>query len=80
MIELQPMKRFLKILSPIVFFSAIILLGCLIYKDYGIPWDESVQTQIGALNYRYLFRGDLSLLSFTDRFYGAVFEVPLLWI
>jgi len=21
--------------------------GCLIYRDFGIPWDESVQTQIG---------------------------------
>ena len=74
------MKRFLKILSPILFFSVLIILGCLIYKDYGIPWDESIQTQIGALNFRYLFRGDLSLLSFTDRYYGAIFEVPLLWI
>ena len=74
------MKRFLKILCPILFFSVLILLGCLIYKDYGIPWDESIQTQIGALNYRYLFRGDHSLLSFSDRFYGAIFEVPLLWI
>jgi hypothetical protein len=74
------MKRFLKIISPILFFSAFIILGCLIYKDYGIPWDESIQTQIGALNYRYLFRGDQALLSFSDRFYGAIFEVPLLWI
>jgi len=74
------MKRFLKILSPILFFSVIIILGCLIYKDYGIPWDESIQTQIGALNYQYLFRSDPSLLSFSDRFYGAIFEVPLLWI
>ncbi|MGD0750230.1 MAG: hypothetical protein ABSA23_02360 [Anaerolineales bacterium] len=31
------------------------------------------------MNYRYLFRGDHALLSFSDRFYGAIFEVPLLW-
>ena len=74
------MKRFLKILSPILFFSALILLGYLIYKDYGIPWDESIQTQIGALNFRFLFRGDHALLSFSDRFYGAIFEMPLLWV
>ena len=74
------MKRFLKTFSPILFFSALIGLGCVIYKDYGIPWDESIQTQIGALNFRYLFRGDHALLSFSDRFYGAIFEVPLLWV
>jgi hypothetical protein len=73
------MKKFLKILVPIVFFSTLILIGCILYKDYGIPWDESIQTQIGALNYRYLFRGDHALLSFSDRFYGPIFEVPLLW-
>jgi len=74
------MKKLLKILAPILFFSALILLGCLIYKDYGVPWDESIQTQIGALNFRFLFRGDNAILSFPDRFYGAIFEVPLLWI
>jgi hypothetical protein len=74
------MKKLMKILVPILFFGGFIILGCVIYKDYGIPWDESVQTQIGALNFRYLFRSDPSLLSFSDRFYGAVFEVPLLWV
>jgi hypothetical protein len=74
------MRKLLIFLPPILFFSAIILLGCLIYKDFGIPWDESVQTRIGALNFRLLFRGDPALLSFTDRFYGAIFEVPLLWV
>lgn len=56
------------------------MIGCLIYKDFGIPWDESIQTQIGAFNFRYVFRGDPTLLSFSDRYYGAIFEVPLLWI
>ncbi len=74
------MKRILKALVPILFFSSLVLLGCLIYKDYGIPWDELIQTQIGALNFRYIFRGDHSLLSFSDRYYGAIFEVPLLWL
>jgi len=74
------MKRIFRVLTPILFFSALIILGALIYKDFGIPWDESVQTQIGALNYRLLFRGDHALLSFPDRFYGAIIEVPLLWI
>jgi hypothetical protein len=63
-----------------LFFIALIILGCLIYKDYGIPWDESIQTQVGALNFRYIFRGDHTLLSFPDRFYGAIFELPLLWV
>jgi len=74
------MKKVLRILLPIIFFGILIVLGCIIYKDYGIPWDESIQTQIGAWNYRYLFRGDHTLLSFSDRYYGAIFEVPLLWL
>jgi len=74
------MKRFLEKLIPVLFFMALILLGYLVYKDYGIPWDESIQTQVGALNYRYIFKSDPTLLSFPDRYYGAIFEVPLLWV
>ncbi len=80
MIESSSVKRFVKNLAPVLFFIALILLGCLVYKSYGIPWDESVQTQIGALNYRYIFKGDSALLSFPDRYYGAIFELPILWI
>ena len=80
MIESRSVKRFVENLAPVLFFIALILLGCLVYKSYGIPWDESVQTQIGALNYRYIFKGDSALLSFPDRYYGAVFELPMLWI
>ena len=74
------MKRFSKILFPIIFFVAFIILGCLIYRDYGIPWDESIQTKIGILNYRFIFKGDPALLSFPQRYYGAIFEVPLMWM
>jgi hypothetical protein len=67
-------------LTPFLFFISLIILGCLVYKDYGIPWDESIQTQVGALNYRYIFKGDPTLLSFPDRYYGPIFELPLLWV
>jgi len=80
MIESRSVKRFVEKPAPVLFFIALILLGCLVYKSYGIPWDESVQTQVGALNYRYIFKGDSALLSFPDRFYGAIFELPILWI
>ena len=80
MIESRSVKRSIENLAPVLFFVALILLGCLVYKSYGIPWDESVQTQIGALNYRYIFKGDSALLFFPDRYYGAMFELPILWI
>ena len=73
------MNKHLASLIPIFFFIIILTAGILVYRDYGIPWDESIQTQVGALNYRYIFKADPALLSSSDRYYGALFELPLLW-
>ena len=73
------MKNRLSNLVVIFIFIIILGVGILVHKDYGIPWDESIQIQIGALNYRYLMHADPALLSAPDRYYGALFEVPLLW-
>jgi hypothetical protein len=74
------MKRLLPDVIHFLFFVALIIIGLLVYKDYGIPWDESTQTQIGAQNYRYIFKGDPALLSSPNRYYGPVFEIPFLWL
>ena len=80
MIESKDMKRFAKYLVLLCLLIALIAVGLVVYKDYGIPWDEAEQIQIGTLNYKYAIRGDTELLTFRDRYYGALFESSLLWL
>ena len=70
-------KRHLLLIISLVFFLALLAIGLLIYKDFGVPTDESAQFQIAVWNHRYIFAGDPSLLTFKDRYYGAIFELPL---
>lgn len=60
-----------------LFLVAFFLVGWQIYDDYGISWDEPTQLEIGKANYRYLFKGDQSLLEMRDRYYGPLFEIFL---
>jgi hypothetical protein len=64
----------------VFFFVILFFAGLLVYKDYGIPWDEPTQVQVASLNHRYIFHHDPALLSFTDRYYGVMFELPYFWI
>lgn len=64
-------------LALILFFAAFFLVGQQVYDDYGISWDEPTQLEIGKANYRYLFKGDRSLLEMRDRYYGPLFEMFL---
>lgn len=65
-------------LAAALFFSALLVTGLAIYRDYGVSWDETTQQQLGILNYRYLTRQDPALLSFRDRYYGPLFELTLI--
>lgn len=70
------------------FFLLLFCLGCLIYRDYGIAYDEQAQRTIGAVTVKYvagLFapgllsqgQGSLPPLhEFFDRVYGVGFEAP----
>jgi hypothetical protein len=60
-----------------VFFMAVFGIGLWIYPDFGVSWDEPTQIQLGIQNYRYIVKGDASLLSNLDRFYGPFFEILL---
>lgn len=62
----------------LVFFITLMVVGVLIYKDYGVPYDEPGQIQIAVWNHRYIFNGDPTLLSYPFRYYGVTFELPLL--
>jgi hypothetical protein len=69
----------------LIFFLFLFLTGLLIFKDYGIPWDEISQRSIGGMNAKYIatkFSLPLSektnafpnLLGHGDKDHGPVFE------
>jgi hypothetical protein len=60
-----------------VFFLAFLLVGLHSYRDYGLSWDEGVNRENGWVSFNYIFKGDKSLLTYSERYYGVVFEVPL---
>lgn len=57
---------------------AYLFVGILIYRDYGIGYDDEAQRLIGKVNYDWIHKKNDSLLSFADRFYGPVYEVSLI--
>ncbi|MDP2922830.1 MAG: glycosyltransferase family 39 protein [Candidatus Omnitrophota bacterium] len=64
----------------LIFFALFFCLGTSIYKDYGISWDEYRQRQTGLTTVRYVFQNNPALLTYSDRYYGAAFEVLLIAI
>ncbi len=74
------MKNRWAIALSILFFTTVLTTGLLVFKDYGIPWDEPDQIHITKLNQRYIFLHDPTLLSYRDRYYGMVFELPIMWL
>lgn len=65
---------------PIILISILLIIGIKVYHDYGVPWDEVVQLDIAQSNFNYIFKNDPDLLTDTDRYYGAFFELPLWWL
>jgi hypothetical protein len=61
-----------------VVLLSLFFLGIEIYSDYGLSWDEPTQLQLGIQNFRYIFKGDPSLLMNKDRWYGPLFEIFLI--
>jgi dolichyl-phosphate-mannose-protein mannosyltransferase len=64
---------------PTIIFLLLLLIGMLIFKDYGIPWDEPHQQKIGEVNYEYIVRKNPELLTFYDKYYGPSFEIFLIF-
>jgi hypothetical protein len=67
-------------LIPISFFVGFLSIGMLIYKDYGIPYDEESDIHIGTINYQYVFHNNPAMLTEENRYYGVLFEMPLYWL
>jgi hypothetical protein len=62
------------------FFALLILLGLFLHRDYGIPWDESISHNNGVVSLSYVLRGDPSLWTYSDRYYGVLFEIPFAFL
>jgi len=76
---------------PSIFFAALMILGLLIYKDYGISWDEPVERLTGIVNLNYIgeffqirwiqndpvlsANSSLHLLHYSDRYFGPAFGI-----
>ena len=71
-------KQLTTYLPGITLFFICVFIGLLVYRNYGIAWDEPEQRLIGATSYDYAVHGNKELLTFKDKEYGAGFEVPLI--
>lgn len=74
----------------IAVFLAILLIGCVVYDDYGLSCDEIIERQSSVVNYRYMNRVLLGrdvfsdiwptgLSEYRDRYYGVTMQVPLVF-
>ncbi len=75
--------RSLSIIQKVIltlFFSAIVLIGLRIAGDYGVAWDDHLQTVIGKQNLEYALGENQDLFHNVDRFYGSAFELPLYYL
>ncbi len=78
-------------LLPIFMFLIILIIGLMIYDDYGIGWDESQERASSLVSYRYLNRVLLNrgvfvnemtedISTYRDRYYGVSIQLPLMFI
>ncbi len=73
-------KRILAYLPGIILFIIFLIMGLVVYNDYGISWDEPLQRNLGAQTWDYIFGGNRDLFQSRDRCYGPAFELPLMFI
>src|SRR5687767_11963081 len=63
-----------------IYFSLLLIVCLVLYKDYGISWDEPAQRLLGIDSYEYVHGGDKNYLESRDRVYGVGFEMPLIYL
>lgn len=59
-------------------FLVTLILGLIIYKDYGMGWDEPLQRGPALLSWDYVFHGKMDLFTTETDNHGAGFEMVLL--
>ena len=83
-------NRFLnyKKLSIILFFSVLLIVGILIFDDYGISWDEYNHRVNGFVSLNYIrsllslntYSGFPNLENYIAREYGVIFDLPMAYL
>ena len=64
----------------ILLFFFFFIVALVVYKDYGICWDEPMQRGPGLLSYDFIFNGNEDLFNRTTDNHGAGFELLLVII
>jgi hypothetical protein len=77
---MSELSFFKKHIIAIVIFIFSIIIGLIIYKDYGISWDDYLQRNTGLVSYNYVFHGNDSIKTYEHRVYGVGFTLPLVII
>lgn len=67
-------------ISVISFFVLYFLLGVLIFRHYGMTWDDPLSRLHGIMAYEYITGESSRLLTYVDRDYGTAYELPLVVI
>jgi hypothetical protein len=58
------------------FFLAVLLLGTLIHRQYGLAWDEPVSQTNGEVSLAYIVHHDPTLWAYSEKYYGVAYELP----
>jgi len=63
-----------------LFFVSFFCVGLFIFDDFGYSIDEMASRVTGLLSLDYALNYNLSLLHYSDRYYGPAFEMILVAI
>ena len=78
-----------------MFFSLYVLLGVILYENYGISWDEHIERHTGIVSANYIVEyfdidflqrelppkaGKIPLAEYKDNVYGVAFQLPVLFL
>ncbi len=61
----------------VLIFSAFAFIGLYIAADYGVAWDDHLQTDVGKQNLEFALGKSNDIFENADRFYGSAFELPI---
>src|SRR6185503_13578667 len=71
MLQLHHTNRWL----PMLFFGALLLIGIIVHRDYGISWDEPLQRRLGLATWNYLSGQNEDLLHIDNRYHNPFIEL-----
>lgn len=66
----------------VAFFALFFVISLMIFKDYGLSWDEEYQWRDnGEIVYNYIFNGETeALLKGNEKYHGPAFELILVFV